>query len=150
MTKSPEKTRKKQSGRFQPGHSGNPKGRPRGALNKATLAALELLEGESQALTRKAIEEALSGNMVALRLCLERLVSPAKERPVKIDIPETNDASDLVKLSAALLSAVCNGSIDTGQAASLAKIVEIHRNTLEMTEIDKRLKVLEESNEKRN
>ncbi len=88
--------------------------------------------------------------MVALKLCLERIVSPAKERPVGIAFPRITDGSDLAKLTAALLSAVGNGSIDSGQAASLAKIVEIHRNTLELTEIDKRIKKLEESNEKRN
>lgn len=31
---------------FKPGQSGNPSGRPKGALNKATLATQALLEGE--------------------------------------------------------------------------------------------------------
>jgi hypothetical protein len=115
------------------------------------LAALELLEGEASALTRKAIEEALNGNMIALRICLERLISPAKERPVNIDIPTESDAAGLVNISAAILVAVSNGEIDPGQAASLAKVVEIHRNTIEMYEIEKRLKKMEDSlNEKRN
>ena len=150
MTKQPETTGQKQKGRFKPGRSGNPAGRPKGARHKATMAALSLLEGEAQKLTRKAIEEAMGGNMVALKLCLERLVPVAKERPVDIAFPEISDASDLAKLTATLLSAVGNGSIDTSQAASLAKIIEIHRSTLELTEIDKRIKKLEESNEKRN
>jgi len=150
MTKQPETTGQKQKGRFKPGRSGNPAGRPKGARHKSTMAALSLLEGEAQKLTRKAIEEAMGGNMVALKLCLERLVPVAKERPVDIAFPEISDASDLAKLTATLLSAVGNGSIDTSQAASLAKIIEIHRSTLELTEIDKRIKKLEESNEKRN
>jgi hypothetical protein len=152
MKKQAVNTERKQRGRqFKPGQSGNPSGKPKGARNKATLLALELLQGEASALTRKAIEEALNGNMIALRICLERLISPAKERPFNIDIPTVSDSAGLVNISAAILSAVGNGEIDPGQAASLAKVVEIHRNTIEMYEIEKRLKKMEDSlNEKRN
>jgi Family of unknown function (DUF5681) len=44
---------------FQPGQSGNPSGRPKGARNKATLAVEALLENEAEALTRKVIDLAL-------------------------------------------------------------------------------------------
>jgi len=39
--------------KFKTGQSGNPGGRPKGALNKATLATQALLDGEAEALTRK-------------------------------------------------------------------------------------------------
>ena len=42
---------------------------------KATVAAEALLDGEAEALTRKAVEMALAGDTVALRLCLERILS---------------------------------------------------------------------------
>jgi hypothetical protein len=42
-------------GRFQPGQSGNPAGKPGGARHKATRAVEALLDGEAEALTRKAI-----------------------------------------------------------------------------------------------
>ena len=58
---------------FEPGNNANPFGRPPGALNRATMAAQALLDGEAEALTRKAVELALEGNLAALRLCLERL-----------------------------------------------------------------------------
>ena len=151
MTKPPVSTEKKQKGRFQPGHSGNPAGRPKGARHKSTMAALALLEGEAQALTRKAIEEAMGGNMVALKLCLERLVPVAKERPVDITFPKVSDASDLAKLTATLLSAVGNGDLDSGQASSLARVIDSHRNALELTEIESRLQKIEETiHEKRH
>jgi len=47
---------------FEKGRSGNPGGRRRGSRNKATLAAAALLAGESEALTRKAVEMALGGD----------------------------------------------------------------------------------------
>src|SRR5215208_5098195 len=68
-------------GTFRPG---NP-GRPAGARNRATLAALMLLEGEAEALTRRCIELALAGDTTALRLCLERLLP--KGRPVRLQLP---------------------------------------------------------------
>ena len=63
---------------FRKGRSGNPAGRPPGSRNRATIAAEALLEGEAQALTRKAIELALAGDTTALRLCLERIVPQRK------------------------------------------------------------------------
>ena len=43
------------NGRFRKGRSGNPRGRPTGIRNKATQAAEELLDGEAEALTRRAV-----------------------------------------------------------------------------------------------
>ena len=47
-------------GSFRKGHSGNPAGRPPGTRNKAADSAELLLEGEAEALTRKAVELALA------------------------------------------------------------------------------------------
>jgi len=59
-----EDTAKKQRGRpFEPGKSGNPNGRPKGSRNKTTLAIEALLEGESEAITRKLLEMAKEGDM---------------------------------------------------------------------------------------
>jgi hypothetical protein len=66
----------------KPGQSGNPYGRPRGARNRATVVAERLLDGEADALTRKAIELAKEGDTTALRLCIERILPARKDRPV--------------------------------------------------------------------
>lgn len=129
--------------KFKKGESGNKNGRPRGARNKAVLAALELLEGEASALTRKAIDAALDGDMVALRLCLDRIVPPVKDRPVNITLPEMTEAGDLPKITMALLSAVSVGVVGPTEAATLAKLVEVHRGALEMADITERIKKLE-------
>lgn len=134
----------KQRGKpFEPGKSGNPAGKPRGARNKATMAALALLDGESEVLMRKAIDLAKNGDLAALRLCLERIVPPAKDRTVNITLPTITDASDLPKITGALLDAVSCGEIGPGEAATLAKLVEVHRGALEMADITERIKKLE-------
>jgi len=58
-----------------------------GARHKATVAAEALLDGEAEALTRKAVEMALAGDGAALRLCLDRIIPPRRERPVRFNMP---------------------------------------------------------------
>ena len=53
--------------RGRPFQAGNP-GRPKGARNKASLAAEALLDGEAETLARKAVEMALAGDTTAMRL----------------------------------------------------------------------------------
>lgn len=86
MAEGPDKAGRRQDGRFKKGHRGNPDGCRKGSRHKATLAAEALLEGEAEALTRKAIELALAGDGQALRLCMERLVPRRKDRPVDVDL----------------------------------------------------------------
>src|SRR3978361_2276837 len=63
--------------RFAKGQSGNPAGKPAGTRNATTLAVEQLLHGEAEAITRKAIEMAKEGDTIALRLVLER-VAPVR------------------------------------------------------------------------
>jgi Family of unknown function (DUF5681) len=79
----PENGGAKHGGRFQKGRSGNPAGKPKVARHRATLAAEMLLDGEAEALTRKAVELALAGDVIALRLCLERILQPFGTPPAK-------------------------------------------------------------------
>ena len=106
---SSEKTGEKQAGRFKPGESGNPAGRPPGSRNKTTLAVEALLDGEAEELTRKAIELAKEGDLTALRLCLERIVPARKDRPVVFALPDLETAGDAVKAWAAIMEAVASG-----------------------------------------
>src|SRR6516162_9210224 len=81
-------TARNQRGRpFTKGQSGNPAGKPKGARHRATLAAEALLDGEAEALTRKVIELALEGNIFALKICLDRILPPRRERDVALNLP---------------------------------------------------------------
>jgi len=104
--------------KFKPGQSGNPRGRPKGSLNKATLASQALLEGEAEVLTRKVVELAKEGNPLALRFCLERLLPPRKDRPINFTLPKIKSAADLPQASLAILEAVSQGEITPGGGKS--------------------------------
>ena len=105
---------------FEKGRSGNPAGRRRGSRNRATLAAIVLLEGEAEALTRKAVELALDGDPMALRLCIERILPPCRERPVRLALPPIESAADV---SAANTSALGRGTLTPGEAERIAIVV---------------------------
>lgn len=129
---------------FQKGKSGNPKGRPHGSKHKATIAAQTLLDGEAQALTRKVIELAKDGNVVALRLCLERLIPARKDQPITLKLPKVEGVTDIAKVLEAILKAVAQGEITPSEGQSLAAMLEAYRKGVELADIEARLTTLEE------
>jgi hypothetical protein len=126
-------------GTFAPG---NP-GRPRGARHKTTLAVQELLDGEAEALTRKAIELALAGDMAALRLCVERIAPPRKDAPVSFDLPQIEKAQDGAEAAQAILQAVSTGELTPTEGASVMGLVEGYRRAVETADLEARIEALE-------
>jgi hypothetical protein len=120
-------------GRGRPFEKGNA-GRPKGARHRATLAAEALLDGESEALTRKAVELALAGDTVALKICLDRILPPRRERTVSLNLPDSRTPGDAAAVSAAILEAVTGGEITLGEATELARLVAGHVAALESAE----------------
>src|SRR5260370_32669157 len=106
--------------RFERGRSGNPAGRRTGSCNKTTAAAAALLAGESEALTRKAVELALVGDPTAMRLCLERILPACRERTVNFALPPIESAADIAAAMKAVTSALADGAITPGEAATIA------------------------------
>lgn len=128
-------------GTFAHGNSGKRKG----TLNKVTRASLELLNGEAEALTRKAVELALDGDTTALRLCLERIAPPRKDAPVQFHLPQMASANDAAKAASALLTAVSEGEITPIEATHVMGLIETYRKTLETSELEARIAALEEA-----
>lgn len=150
MSGEPETTGGKQTGsKFKPGQSGNPAGRPRGARHKTTLAIEALLEGQHEALTNKAVEMALAGDTVALRLCLDRIAPARKDVPIAFDLPSIKTAADTVEASSSLLSAVAAGEVTPDEAGRVMALLTAHKSLVEATDLEQRLEALEaERNEK--
>lgn len=144
VARRPEKTGEQQGGRFPPGTSGNPAGRPTGSRHKTTLAIEALLEGEADALTRKAIELAKDGDGPALRLCLDRLAPARRDLPVSIELPPVTSIADAVAASAAILAAVASGDITPDEAGRVMGLLATHRTIIETGDFERRLAALEE------
>ena len=86
-----------------------------------------MLEGEAEALTRKAVELALAGDVTAFRLCLKRVVPPRKDRAIALDLPAVVRADDAVQAIGAVLTAVAEGRITPSEAVALAGLIEAQR-----------------------
>jgi len=120
----------------------NPR-RPLGAPSKATMAALALLDGEAEALTRQAVTMALGGDVTALRLCLERIAPPRRDAPVTFALPPMTTARDAATAAGAVLGAVADGDLTPTEGAHVMGLIETYRRTLETTELEARLAALE-------
>jgi hypothetical protein len=127
------------AGKFAAGNSG----RPRGSRNKATLAIESLLEGQAEALTQTAINKALEGDSVALRLCMERIAPAPKDQPVSFSLPKMNNALDASEAAGSVLTAVSMGELTPIEATRVMGLIDSYRRTLELTELEERLRVLE-------
>jgi hypothetical protein len=107
-------------------------------------AALALLGGEAQALTRAAADLALDGDAAALRLCLQGIAPPRKDAPVTFALP----ANDLRPRRRASRWGDHGGSVrgrpDTPpEGAQIMGLADGFRRTFETTELEATLTALE-------
>ena len=116
-------------------------GQRRAAQGHQAMQAL--LDGEGERLTRKAIELALAGDAMALRLCLDRMLPALRERPVTIELPTLTSSKDAVTASAALLAAVAAGEVAPGEAREVGRLLELHLKAVEVHGFETRLAALE-------
>ena len=93
--------------------------------------------------TQKAINMALEGDTVALRLCMERIAPPAKDKPVSFNLPLMQSAQSACEAAGSVLSAVGEGSLTPLEAARIMGLVDSYRRILELTDLEDRLTALE-------
>jgi F0F1-type ATP synthase gamma subunit len=137
------KYRGDQSHAVSKGPKGNPAGRPRGIVNRATALAQNLLSERAEGIARKVIALAEEGDMAAIRVCMERLVPPIKHQPVAVELPPLENAVDSVEAMARIAAAVAAGDLTAAEAAELAKVVEVYVGALASRAFEERLTALE-------
>lgn len=141
MALPPNKDGRKTDGRFAKGNRLG--GSKTGSRHRVTRAIEALLEGQHRALTQKAVEKALDGDVTALRLCLDRLAPPRKDAPVSIPLPAVRTAQDAVEASAAVMQAVSAGEITPDEAGRIMALLTAHKALLETAELEARIIALE-------
>jgi len=78
---------------------------------------MALLDGEAEALTRKAVDLALEGDTTALRLCLERIAPPQRDAHVSVALPPMKSSADAARVAAAVLDAVAVSELTPTEGA---------------------------------
>ena len=77
---------------------------------------------------------------------MERIAPAPKDKSVSFPLPEMNDALDASKAASSILSAVSDGELTPIEGTRVIGLIDSYRRTLELTEIEERLKVLETAN----
>lgn len=128
---------------FQKGTSGNPSGRPKGSIDKRALLRL-MLEPHAIELIATLVNQAREGNMQAMKLIIERIIPPARENPVELQLPALTDAEACSLAQAKIVTAVTNGQLMCSEANAISSLVENRRKALETYDLANRLSALEE------
>ncbi|MBK7952589.1 MAG: hypothetical protein IPK02_00665 [Candidatus Accumulibacter sp.] len=126
------------------GQSGNASGKPVGAKNKATRMVQTIMERGAKEITEAVVDLAKGGDLSAAKIVIDRLLPPAKERPIFLTLPDTSTAAGIAEAQQAILQAVAAGDLLPGEAATMAGIVEARRRAVETQEFEARISALEE------
>ena len=102
------------------------------------------MDGEAEELTRTAITQAKAGDMVALRLCLERLSPARKDAPISFNLPPVQSATDALQAGSSVLAAVAEGEITPDEAGRVMALLTAHKAMVTMGELEQRIEALED------
>jgi hypothetical protein len=127
---------------FVKGKSGNPAGRPRGSRNATTVLCEQLIDGEAEDLVRKLVALGKAGNIPALRLIVERLLPPRRER-IELDLPQGRSIADLADTTAIVLAALANGELTADEAKTFTDVVKLQQDLYATAELEPRLAQVE-------
>jgi hypothetical protein len=126
--------------KFKKGTSGNPAGKPRGAKDKRT-ALRALLEPHAEVLVKKAVALALSGDVSALRICIDRIIAPVKARDMPVHMEALTGS--LTEQAQKVTCALTGGTLTPDEASSVMQTLIAQARILEIDDLDRRLKALE-------
>jgi hypothetical protein len=103
-----------------------------------------LLEDDAVALVRRVIDLAKTGDVTALRLCLERLIPRRVERAIEFEMPSISEPKHAVVALSQITRVVGCGELTANEAHALVALVEATIKTIEVVDLDRRLAALEE------
>jgi hypothetical protein len=112
-----------QMARFQKGQSGNPQG------------------PYAEDLVAKVVELAKSGDTTALRICIDRLIPPAKARDTTVNLD--TDEGTLSEQGQAVLTALWGSRITPDEAVTLMQAISAQVRLIEVDELERRIAALE-------
>lgn len=127
---------------WQPGQSGNPKGRPVGSRNRKTQLAEELQKDGSD-LARVIKEAALAGDTSAMNLWAQRLEPPLRARAAAVEF-ELDPDKPLHEQANQVLVAVSEGRVDPETGRMLIDCIQSVAGIRAVDELEARLISLEE------
>lgn len=129
------------NGQFKAGQSGNPKGRPKGALSPA----MKLIKQASPAVLQQVIAQAIDGDMQAAALILARGVPALKAtlEPVILMTGQEYKAMNTAERAEAIMGAALSGTVPPDVAKQLLESLGACANIAEWADLAERIEALE-------
>jgi len=129
--------------RFKKGQSGNPKGRPKGIVDRRSRY-LGLIEQDIPDVVEQVVSAALGGDIAACKLLMDKVVPSVRPTtPALTVLPSRGSAA---MQSKAVVEAMLSGSLSPDQAAIAVSVLVDHARLCELTELEARLVNLEGRN----
>lgn len=126
---------------WQPGQSGNPKGRPRGSRNKRTVLG-EDFEKQGAEVVAVVIEAAKAGDMTAAGLVLARLAPPLRAQAPFVQF-ELDPSLTLTEQAGQVVAAVANGQLSPDAGKMLLDSLAAYANMKSVDELAAKLEEIE-------
>ena len=135
----------RRNGRWTKGVSGNPNGRPDGALSRKTIHVRQLLDADAEAVIAKVIEAALGGDIAACKLILERISPVPRDRPISVALPAISNAQNAMSGLAAIVAAVSGGVVSPSEGESLSRLLRSYIELDALRALEQRVAELEKA-----
>ena len=126
--------------KFKKGQSGNPKGRPKGVVDRRSRY-LALIEKRLPDVVNQVVSAALGGDMTACKILLDKVLPSVRSTAPVISLPRSGKSA--TEQSSAVIEAMLNGSLAPDQAATAISVLVDHARLCEHTELEARLEELE-------
>ena len=126
---------------FKKGISGNPKGRPKGIIDKRQKLRIDL-EERAEELLEVMIQQALEGDAQIQKILLSRILPPAKGEyaPVMLNLK----SGSFTGLSFSIFQSAANGDISLTTASELLSALNLSMKIKETEELEWRVSKIEE------
>lgn len=125
---------------FAKGQSGNPSGRKPGTTVGSKLR--KAIEQKSDAILEVVTTAALSGDLMACKILLDKIIAPLKGVAPHVELPATNDGN-LASQGATVIKSALSGEIAPDIAAQLLGAISSQAKIVEIDELVKRVEALE-------
>ncbi|MEI6270586.1 MAG: DUF5681 domain-containing protein [Methylococcaceae bacterium] len=128
----------KESPKFKPGQSGNPKGRPKNKT-PATLLRKSIID-DMPDIILKLVEQAKEGDTAAAKILLDRCVPSLKPQAMAINLPVNGT---LAEQGGEIIRATLSGQIPPDIGAQLITALANQGRLIELQELTERIENLE-------